>query len=54
MADLINETLEIFEQNGGEDAYINIKSPPPGSCWESSVEGIETVSAQQHSSNPQN
>lgn len=25
MADLINETLEIFEMHGGEDAYINIK-----------------------------
>lgn len=25
LADLIQETLEILERNGGEDAYINIK-----------------------------
>jgi len=25
IADLIQETLEIFERHGGEDAYINIK-----------------------------
>jgi hypothetical protein len=25
IADLIQETLEVFEKNGGEDAYINIK-----------------------------
>jgi hypothetical protein len=25
LGDLINETLELFEQFGGEDAFINIK-----------------------------
>ena len=25
LGDLIQETLEIFEKNGGEDAFINIK-----------------------------
>lgn len=25
LGDLIQQTLEIFEQNGGEDAFINIK-----------------------------
>ncbi len=25
IGDLINETLEAFERNGGEDAFINIK-----------------------------
>jgi len=25
LGDLINETLEAFERNGGEDAFINIK-----------------------------
>lgn len=25
IGDLINETLEVFERNGGEDAFINIK-----------------------------
>lgn len=25
LADLIQETLEVLEKNGGEDAYINIK-----------------------------
>jgi len=25
MGDLIQETLELFEQTGGEDAFINIK-----------------------------
>lgn len=25
LADLVQETLEILEKNGGEDAYINIK-----------------------------
>eukprot|EP00971_Amphidinium_carterae_P282699 5612411-Amphidinium_carterae.1 len=26
--ELIEETLEMFEQNGGEDAFINIKCAP--------------------------
>ena len=25
LGDLIQETLELFEKHGGEDAYINIK-----------------------------
>jgi len=25
IGDLINETLEVFERHGGEDAFINIK-----------------------------
>ena len=29
IGDLINETLEAFERNGGEDAFINIKYLPP-------------------------
>jgi len=29
IADLIQETLEVFERNGGEDAYINIKYMVP-------------------------
>jgi len=29
IADLIQETLEVFEKNGGEDAYINIKYMVP-------------------------
>jgi len=38
LGDLIQETLELFEKHGGEDAYINIKYmiPTYESCmfWE--------------------
>jgi len=29
LGDLIQQTLEMFEQNGGEDAFINIKYMVP-------------------------
>ena len=29
LADLVNETLEILEEHGGEDAFINIKYHVP-------------------------
>jgi len=39
LGDLIQETLEVFEKHGGEDAYINIKYMVPTyeSCmfWDS-------------------